>query len=91
MKKGRGYFLSSFLFAITFLVTRVCGYGLGMLDVLLCYNEWKENRGLHLVAVGLGMGYALNLFWSVKVVHALQRAFNRDVPKVKQKSNGKTN
>ena len=92
MKEGRGYFLSSFWFAITFLLTRVCGYGLGMLDILLSYSEWTENRGLHLVAVGLGMGYALNLFWSVKVIHALKRAlFKRDVPKVKGESNGKKN
>mmetsp|Transcript_1736 Transcript_1736/g.5072 ORF Transcript_1736/g.5072 Transcript_1736/m.5072 type:complete len:275 (-) Transcript_1736:35-859(-) len=85
VKEGRGYFLSSLLFAITFLLTRVCGYGLGILDMLWSYGEWKENRGLHLVAVGLGMGYVLNLFWSVKVVHALQRAFKRDMPKIKRK------
>lgn len=85
MKEGRGYFLSSLLFASTFLLTRVLGYGLGMLDLIWSYGEWKSNRGLHFVAVGLGLGYALNLFWSVKVIQALQRAFKRDVPKNKEK------
>lgn len=85
MKEGRGYFLSSLLFASTFLLTRVLGYGLGMLDLTWSYGEWKSNRGLHFVAVGLGLGYALNLFWSTKVIQALQRAFKRDVPKTKRK------
>jgi hypothetical protein len=85
MKEGRGYFWSSLLFAITFLLTRVLGYGLGIFDMMRSYGEWKVNRGLHLVALGLGMGYALNLFWSVKVAQALRRAFTSDVPKAKKK------
>lgn len=84
MKEGREYFLSSLLFAVTFLATRVLGYTLGIVDMIMSYSHWQSVRGLHATAFGLALGYLLNLFWSVKVVQALQRAMKRGGGKSKQ-------
>ena len=61
-------------FAVTFLSTRTFGYGLGLLDLWRSHRYWKEINGLWGVVVGLHLGYALNLFWSVKVGSSLLRA-----------------
>jgi len=70
--KGRLYDLSSLVFALSFLVTRVLGYGLGLVDLWLAYPLWvSADWGLYAVIGGLHVGYALNLFWSHAVVSKL--------------------
>ena len=76
-KESNGYFYSSLAFAFTFLLTRVVGYSLGLLDLWLNYNEWKVAGGLHGVAVGLILAYLLNLFWSIKIINAVQRVLKK--------------
>ena len=75
--ESNGYFYSSLAFAFTFLLTRVVGYSLGLLDLWLNYNEWKVAGGLHGVAVGLILAYLLNLFWSIKIINAVQRVLKK--------------
>ncbi|KAG7354271.1 TLC domain containing protein [Nitzschia inconspicua] len=72
-KSSNGYLYTSLAFAGTFLATRVVGYSLGLWDVLRSYQQWRSIRGLHAVTLGLMMGYLLNLFWAVKIVHAVRR------------------
>jgi len=86
-KNSMGYFTSSILFAVTFLITRVLGYTIGLIDLWAAYPIWStltslddfNQVGFYLVIVALHMGYALNLFWSVKVVKALRKVL---LPKV---------
>ena len=69
------YTRSSILFAFTFLLTRVFGYTLGLLD-LWCHSDiWLSNGpwGLHIVVLGLHAGWILNLFWGIKVISAMTR------------------
>lgn len=83
-KESAGYLISSILFAVTFLFTRVLGYTLGLIDLWSAYPIWSSIKsssgqefnelGFYLVVIALHMGYMLNLFWSVKVVKALGRA-----------------
>ena len=76
---GRGYLYSSVAFALTFLLTRVVGYTLGMIDLAVSYPVWRAVPGLHGAALGLFMGYALNLFWARGVVLACRRVMRRGV------------
>mmetsp|Transcript_22294 Transcript_22294/g.51068 ORF Transcript_22294/g.51068 Transcript_22294/m.51068 type:complete len:281 (-) Transcript_22294:31-873(-) len=77
-KDGVPYLLVSLGFSITFLATRVVGYTLGLYDLWQSYTLWKDSGiGLHGVVLGLHMAYLLNLFWSTKVVSALQRAMRK--------------
>ena len=81
-KDSMGYFISSLLFALTFLFTRVLGYTLGLIDLWKAYPTWSamtlledfNEVGFYLVIFALHLGYVLNLFWSVKVVKALRKA-----------------
>ncbi|OEU11763.1 hypothetical protein FRACYDRAFT_244886 [Fragilariopsis cylindrus CCMP1102] len=70
------YYYISLCFAITFIVTRVIGYGLGLIDIWISgYQYWYPINGLKYgVILGLHLGYILNLFWSIKVISALFRA-----------------
>jgi heme/copper-type cytochrome/quinol oxidase subunit 3 len=84
------YYYISLCFAITFIVTRVIGYGLGLIDIWMSgYQYWSPINGLKYgVIIGLHLGYILNLFWSIKVISALFRAISK---KSKSKSNKKSN
>ena len=84
-KETTAYMYSSLMFALTFLLTRVLGYGLGLLDVCIHYNEWKSvGVGLHLVFAGLVLGYVLNLFWAIKIIKAVQRVVMKKSGKSKK-------
>lgn len=77
-KDGMSYLLASLGFAVTFLATRVVGFTLGLYDLWQSYNLWKDSgTGLYGVVLGLHLAYILNLFWSTKVVSALQRAIRK--------------
>jgi TLC domain len=76
-KEGTGYLYASWAFAGTFGLTRVVGYLLGVLDMLRHYRYWSHVGGLHAVAVGIVLGYLLNLFWAVKIVQAVQRVMRK--------------
>jgi len=70
---GSLYVWMSLGFALTFLLTRAVGYGLGLFDVWRNKSSWGGVSGLWGVVVGLHLSYGLNLFWSVKVGSALMR------------------
>jgi hypothetical protein len=86
------YYYISLCFAITFIVTRVIGYGLGLIDIWISgYKYWYPVNGLKYgVILGLHLGYILNLFWSIKVISALFRAISKK-SKSKSKSKKKSN
>ena len=74
-KEGTLYFTVSLCFALSFLLTRVLGYGLGLYDLWNHYTSWKDAKvGLYMVVVGCHLGFVLNLYWSQSVVGALVRA-----------------
>jgi len=74
-RAGKAYNTYSLLFALTFLFTRVGGYGLGLVDLWLSRELWRPAHwGLHVVIGLLHVGYGLNLLWASKVVRAAQRA-----------------
>jgi len=70
------YFFNSYMFASTFLLTRVVGYTWGLWDVWWNGSEiWmKLPAGAYIVMASVHAGYGLNLFWGVKVLKALMRA-----------------
>lgn len=73
-KQSKLYSLFSKLFAVTFLFTRVFCFGLGLLNMWLHRGVWLQlPYGLHAVTVGIHLGYALNLFWGMKVASALRK------------------
>ena len=77
MKHTRLYTLASALFALTFLATRVVGYSLGVADLWMQYEQWKDAKaGLYAVVAGTHAGLLLNLFWSRGVVRGVLRAFS---------------
>lgn len=74
-RRGSLYTSASLAFALTFLATRVLGYGLGILDLWRSYHIWQPAQwGLYVVIGGVHAGYALNLFWSTAVINGLARA-----------------
>jgi hypothetical protein len=74
-RAGRAYDTYSLLFALTFLLTRVGGYGWGLVDVWRSRELWSPaHGGLYVVIALLHVGYGLNLRWASKVVGAAQRA-----------------
>ena len=76
-KEGAAYTAASLLFALTFLSTRVLGYGLGIYDLWVNEALWANERwGLKAVVAGCHAGFALNLFWSRSVLAALGRAMS---------------
>ena len=83
-KSGRAYSATSFAFAITFLVTRVLGYGWGIMDMWRCYAKWKgAHWGAYAVVAGCHAGFVLNVFWARGVVAALVRAVKGGEAKAK--------
>jgi len=77
------YGVVSFLFAGTFLVTRVGGYTWGLWDLwvngrdvwmTVATADTNNSWGAYYVVAAIHVGYGLNLFWGWKVVKALQRA-----------------
>lgn len=86
-KDSQGYVLSSVMFAISFLMTRVAGYSWGFYDLWRHLDLWIDLPiGLKVVVFGLHLGFALNLFWGVKVWKALVRLVKKQwlsVPKEK--------
>ena len=74
--KSLEYYIVSILFGITFVITRVVGYGWGLYDVWYTgYQYWSPVSGLKYgVVVGLHLGYILNLLWSTKVITILMRS-----------------
>jgi hypothetical protein len=83
------YYYISLLFAITFILTRVIGYGLGLIDIWITgYKYWYNIYGLKYgVIIGLHIGYILNLFWSIKVISALIRAITTKSENSKKSKN----
>jgi hypothetical protein len=77
-KDSAGYMYASLLFAFSFILTRVLGYGLGLMDVWMNYDVWKSVGGLYGVAIGLLLGYLLNLFWAIKIIKAAQRVIENN-------------
>merc|ERR1712070_814591 len=72
------YTAASLAFALTFMATRVVGYGLGIFDLWRNYQIWRPAQwGLYWVIGGVHLGYALNLFWSVSVLKAMARALGK--------------
>jgi len=67
------YTFFSAMFAVTFLVTRVMGYTWGLWDMWWQGSHfWIHSPvGAYYVVAAIHLGYALNLFWGVKVVTAL--------------------
>ena len=77
-KDGRMYLAVSVAFALTFLLTRVVGYMLGIAHLWWQRELWlSAQRGLYAVIGGCHLGLALNLYWSTYVVGALFRARSR--------------
>lgn len=78
-KQSKLYSIYSNLFAITFLLTRVIGFGLGLVDLWLDRNIWLPLPvGLKFVILGVHMGFGLNLFWAKKVTNALFKHLKKD-------------
>jgi hypothetical protein len=72
MKQSKQYVRVSILFALSFLLTRVIGYGLGLTDIWLSRDAWVGlPKGLYAVIVGVHLGFLLNLFWAKKVIYGL--------------------
>jgi hypothetical protein len=77
-KENSVYIGSSILFAVTFLISRVFCYGLGLVDIWMARDVWVDlPYGLYGVIGGVHVGYLLNLFWANKVVSALVRTFKK--------------
>ena len=80
------YMAMSWAFALTFIATRVIGYGWGIYDLWRSYPLWKDAKpGLYAVVAGCHAGFGLNLFWSRSVVAGLKRATGRK-PSAKAKA-----
>ncbi len=72
LKGSKEYFRYSILFALSFLLTRVLGYFLGLVDLWFSREAWITLPfGIYLVTLGVHFGFALNLFWAKKVMNAL--------------------
>ena len=66
---GIGLYSARFAFALTFLLTRVLGYGIGIAHLWIQRALWlREWRGLALSIAGVHAGFGLNLVWFVKIV-----------------------
>ena len=65
----------SVAFALTFLLTRVLGYGVGITHLWMQRALWlPEWRGLVLPIAGVHAGFGLNLFWGRTVFPNLIKA-----------------
>ena len=88
-KEGGLYAGVSFAFALSFLLTRVLGYGLGVAHLWVQRALWlPAARGLAFTIAGVHAGFGLNLFWSVAVVRNLAKATRRALtaePSAKQR------
>merc|ERR1712238_475564 len=74
------YHSVSLIFALTFLGTRLLGYGIGLVDLWHSSPYWNHATipGLKYgVVTGLHEGYVLNLCWSYKVLRGLVRALHK--------------
>ena len=62
-------------FALTFLLVRVLGYGLGLADMWAAFPLWQQSAEPPFCAVvfGIHAGYVLNLYWAKFVVSAAYR------------------
>ena len=88
-KEGGLYDAVSVAFALTFLLTRVLGYGIGIAHLWMQRALWlPEWRGLALSIAGVHAGFGLNLFWGASVgpnlVKAVRRALKSE-PSAKQR------
>ena len=74
-KDSAAYKYTSLAFALTFLLTRIGGYGLGLAHLWAQRALWAPAAtGLYVTIAGVHAGFALNLFWSVTVVRNLAKA-----------------
>jgi hypothetical protein len=86
LKESQGYVVSSMMFGITFLMTRVAGYSWGFFDLWKHKDLWIDLPiGLKFVVFGLHLGFALNLFWGIKVWSALVRIVKKQMQPVPKK------
>eukprot|EP00553_Chaetoceros_curvisetus_P008780 CAMPEP_0204624172 /NCGR_PEP_ID=MMETSP0717-20131115/9928_1 /ASSEMBLY_ACC=CAM_ASM_000666 /TAXON_ID=230516 /ORGANISM="Chaetoceros curvisetus" /LENGTH=90 /DNA_ID=CAMNT_0051639477 /DNA_START=196 /DNA_END=468 /DNA_ORIENTATION=+ len=67
--------MASIGFAMTFLLTRVLCYGIGIVDLWRPSHAtiWRNEMhyGIYGVVLGIHAGFALNLFWASKVIKGL--------------------
>jgi len=88
-KEGGLYDGASLAFVLTFLLTRVLGYGIGIVHLWMQRALWlPEWRNLALPIAGVHGAYGLNLFWSTAVVKNLIKAIRRPLrsePSAKQR------
>ena len=88
-KEGGLYDTVSMAFALTFLLTRVLGYGIGIAHLWMQRALWlREWRGLALSIAGVHAGFGLNLFWGRTVFPNLIKATRRALksqPSAKQR------
>ena len=74
-KESRRYTISPLLFAVTFLLTRVFGYVVGLWDLWLAFGIWSKNPlGSYILVFAMHVGFVLNFLWSIKVTKALAKA-----------------
>ena len=74
-RKETLYDAVSVAFALTFLLTRVLGYGVGITHLWMQRALWlPELRGLVLPIAGVHAGFGLNLFWGRTVFPNLIKA-----------------
>ena len=68
-KDSAAYKYTSLAFALTFLVTRIGGYGLGLAHLWAQRALWAPAAtGLYVTIAGVHAGFALNLFWFTQIV-----------------------
>mmetsp|Transcript_24569 Transcript_24569/g.84023 ORF Transcript_24569/g.84023 Transcript_24569/m.84023 type:complete len:295 (-) Transcript_24569:171-1055(-) len=74
LKNTRAYLYVTAGLAVTYLATRVVGYGLGIADLWRHHSQWPGGVGTRLAVAGVHAGLALNLHWFGATVAALRRA-----------------
>ncbi|DBA95616.1 hypothetical protein WJX82_002044 [Trebouxia sp. C0006] len=79
-KDGPGYLYNGLALLVSFIVSRVILYGLGLLDLFRLRHLWLQSSiplGYKVVVALFGLGWILNVYWGRLIVSAALRAFSR--------------
>ncbi|KAL3143844.1 hypothetical protein ABBQ32_003667 [Trebouxia sp. C0010 RCD-2024] len=79
-KDGPAYLYNGLALLVSFVVSRVILYGLGLLDLLRLRHLWLQPSiplGYKGVVALFGLGWALNVYWGRLIINAAVRAFTR--------------